>query len=68
MDKVDLNDQILNSFDDSEKALLIVTVQRQDKYSLIANFLCSSNSYNMFPICDIFSPISGERLNISSAK
>ena len=52
LNKVDLNDQILNSFDDSEKALLIVTVQRQDKYSLIANFLCSSNSYNMFPICD----------------
>lgn len=51
LNKADLNKKILDSLDDSEKALLIVTVQRQDKYSLIANFLCSSKSYNMFPIC-----------------
>lgn len=36
---------------ESQHTVLILTLQKIDKFSLVTNFLCSSKSYELFPIC-----------------
>lgn len=47
-------EELLNRIEvtlESQHTVLILTLQKMDKFSLIKNFLCSSKSYELFPIC-----------------
>lgn len=46
----ELNEGLVATLE-SQQTVLILTLQKIDKFSLIKNFLCSSKSYDLFPIC-----------------
>lgn len=49
----ELNEGLVATLE-SQQTVLILTLQKNDKFSLIKNFLCSSKSYDLFPICSRF--------------